>query len=350
MGLFASTRSVGLRLLACAGAVCTGGSASGYRFGFGGSAWRQSGMAGGRLGAAHHEKLRERLGYDAQALARRARLAQLALGGGATTRSTPRSTPSQYSDAPPQGSTRPRPDRCQRGSVRPSATTYALVVLDRLARDFERPVRSRARCADTVEAVSSACPGWHHDQHAALETFGRLFRHGQQRQDGTHDASANGDAAVAFGSCPLALRTDAVEGRRAHGGRPVAQRVAWRRPAVDGSRLLELRPVLADSRTPRRFCYSQNERRTLSQTAETGPRRPLGAVAAVGPQVAPRRPAQDYAIAGNHLSIAGLSRQRDCHVGLRSAAYQPRRVAAFGGGGRGRTSAGAGFVSSPLGN
>ena len=168
----------------------------------------------------------------------------------------------------------PRQEGCagKRGSLRSGATTDAdgfLVVADpAVGPTLSGPASRRG----AVEGLSPAGIGRHGNRLALLENVGPSLRHQPQRPTATTPSSANGHAGVSAMPAAVALRTDAAIVPRTNLGGPTGRTPGAARLVVDGSRLLELRAVLANPTPTGVFRHPAASRRVAENVESTSGR------------------------------------------------------------------------------
>src|SRR6266849_885084 len=277
MGPTQSTRLESVATLSASRRIRGGGSMGRGAAGQRTAAFGES--CGVRLGSGlvSQQELCRGLGPGAEVVARCVRLAQLGFGATATPRAETGPTA-----APPQ--TRParaRSDPAQRRGLRAGPPQNAGVLLGRRAADSDAGFPGRPWPTGAVETISSAGARWHHHRAAALATVGSILRHGQERPRSPYP-SPHGDAAVSVGARAVPLRTDALHRRRTPRGPAAAAGVGNQRFGPAGSRLLELRFVLADATPAGVFRHAAESGRALAHAAPAGTRRPHRAAFAQG--------------------------------------------------------------------
>ncbi len=209
---------------------------------------RRRTVDGGHAGMAEHQQrfalqqeLCRRAGGHAEAALRSARLVAVGFGPSSQTQGREIGQETQATQ-----SAKHVVVFAQRRGVYPSARAFAVVVLGVPVVGAQRTIRGTTPRTRELEGFSAADDGRLARGVAAMEVFGRLLRHDQQRQTDANAASADGDAGAGAIPFAFALRTDALERARASHRTPLGARLAAQRPGPDGPRILELRAVLAD--------------------------------------------------------------------------------------------------------
>src|SRR3990170_9962 len=224
----------------------------------------QPGLVGDRRRSARCQKLRRHPRFDLQVV-----------GGCRPVEARSPTSPTEATDIEAQ-SPRTKTNGRERRSLRSGATTDAdgfLVVADpAVGPAIPDPASRRA----AMERLSLAGAGRHRNRLAPREELGGSFRPQPQRPASAAAAGADGDVGLSAMPTAVALRTDAAivsrtDDRHASVGTSRAARLG-----VDGSRLLELRSVLASPASSSVFRHPPAARRETENAETTGAGRPAG--------------------------------------------------------------------------
>src|SRR3954471_10438168 len=245
----------------------------------------------------------------------------------------------------------------QRRGVRAGSPADAAELLDVAAHCPGRAVSSGAPRPSPVEEISAADAGWHSSRIGTRPAFGPAFRHGPQWEEEPQRPrpGTSGDAGTGSRPHSVALRADALERTRANDRAPPAGGPSAKRFGADGSRVLELRVVLAGGPS-RLFLRDPLAAKNPSQDhGKIGGRRPSGHVAA-DQEIEPQgNHALDRIAAGNEAACRGVQDSGlSCFGGgdqcARPGCYFPPRMDSPGDSRPGRARDRWRTLPSPMGN
>src|SRR5262245_25327473 len=226
------------------------------------------GLAGDFRGAPHITKFCRCVGVNAQTVGGPFAVEYFPLGSCATPSTTAAQAPVPEETALAR-SPGQRPNARQRRSICTSSAADAVGLLGGVVLVARRTVPGTTRRMAALAGFSARGIGWHDPPVAACPGAATAFwLRDQWTGPQVSSAGAAGDAPVSLGADPLAVRVISVGPGRTHGRGETAGRLSRQRPGVDGPRLLELRPVLADQATSSLFCDSALPRR-MSQDLAT---------------------------------------------------------------------------------